>query len=108
MGLTQMMAQKPQGLTEIMSKEREQDNDKEKPIEVDILALDPKPKKLKKVDLTKVPPYKSEGDALFESFMENKDGCEKIMEYYKNNLKSLKTLHHYIRDELVFKKGSEI
>ena len=58
--------------------------------------------------MTKVPPYKSEGDALFESFMENKDGCENIMEYYKNNLKSLKTLHHYIQDELVFKKGSEM
>ena len=55
-----------------------------------------KPKKLKKIDLTKVPPYKSDGDIKFEQFMENKDGCDKIMDFYENNLKSLKTLHHYI------------
>jgi hypothetical protein len=30
------------------------------------------------------------------------------MSFYEDNLKSMKTLHHYLQDELVFKKSSDI
>ena len=64
--------------------------------------------KKEKLDLTKVAPYKFKGNTLFEKFMENKDNQQKIMSFYEDNLKSMKTLHHYLQDELVFKKSSDI